>query len=175
MPKTRVQKQTELAELTRSLTAAKSVVFSGFSGLTVKETTELRRRLRAEGISVTVAKRTLVRRALQGLGYPELPDETFAGGVQIAYGAADEVAPARVLHAFSKTHDKLVLRAGLLGKQLLDRRQLLTLAQLPSRDALRGQFVNILAAPLKGLVTVLAGPIRGLVTLLSKKAEQPSL
>lgn len=169
MPKTRAQKEATLAKLLESFKATKSVIFAGFSGLNVKDTTELRRLLRAEGVEVTVAKRTLLRRTFKELNLPEPGDEVFAGGVQVAFGLQDEVAPARIIHQFAKKHDALKLRGGFIGSSVLSKEQVVALAQLPGQDALRGQFVSVLAAPLRGLVTVLAGPIRGFVTVLSKK------
>lgn len=172
MPKTRSQKEMTLAELVESLKNAKSVVFSGFSGLKVKEVTELRRLLRAEKIELLVVKRTLFARALKEAGLPEPDDQTFAGGMQAAFATEDEVAPARILFQYGKKNRALTLRGGLLGKQLLSPAQVTAMATLPSLPALRGQVVGLIAAPLRGFVTVLAGPMRGLVTVLSKHSEK---
>lgn len=172
MPKTRSQKETELTHITEQLKSAKSVVFSGFSKLNVKEITELRRLLRNEGVTVTVAKRTLLQRAMKELNLPVIEDSVFTGGVQVAISQTEETAPARVLQEYTKKHEALTLRAGLLDGVLLSKAQVVALAQLPGKDALRGQLLSVIAAPLRGFVTVMAGPMRGLVTVLSKRSEQ---
>lgn len=169
MAKSRQRKGEELEKFTDILRKAKTIVFSGFAGLTVKEATELRRTLRQEGISLTVVKRTLFRKAAQTLKLPEPPAEVFLGGSQIAYGSDDETAPARLLHSFAKTHQALTLRAGYLNGQLFSSADVLRLAQLPTKDELRGQLVRLVAAPLRGLISVLSGPWRGFLTVLSKK------
>ena len=55
-----------------------------------------------------------------------------------------------------------------MGKDLLNKEQVLALADLPSRDVLLAQVVGTIAAPLRSFVTVLSGPARGLVTCLSQ-------
>lgn len=174
MPKTRAQKEATLKQVAEALTGAKGLVFSGFQKLSVKETTELRALLRKEGVRLFVAKRTLLTKACEQLKLPVPDAALFAGGLQVAISLEDEVAPARVLHQFAKTHPALELRGGVLDGALMTKQQVTTLAQLPGKDALRGQLVSVLAAPLRGLVTVMAGPLRGFITVLSKKAEQPS-
>lgn len=172
MPKTRQQKEATVQQLVDALTGAKGLVFSGFQNLKVQEITELRSLLRTEGVKLFVAKRTLLQKACEQLKLPVPNAAMFVGGLQVAVSAEDEIAPARVLHQFAKTHEALELRGGVLDGALIEKAQVITLAQLPGRDALRGQLVGIIAAPLRGLVTVLAGPIRGFITVLSKKAEQ---
>lgn len=172
MPKTRQQKTTDVDQLTKALQGMKGVVFSGFVGLTVKENTELRSLLRKEGVTLTVAKRTLLKKALKEANLPEVPETTFPGGVQLAIASQDEIAPARVLYEYAKKHPALTLRGGFLGTALLTPEQVMSLATLPGKDALRGQLASVIAAPLRGFVSVLAGPLRGLVTVLSKRAEQ---
>lgn len=172
MPKTRQQKATNVEQLAKALKGMKSVVFSGFIGLTVKENTELRRLLRKEGAILTVAKRTLLKKALQAAQLPDVPETTFAGGVQLAIASHDEIAPARILYEYAKKHPALTLRGGFLGTTLLTPEQVTSLATLPGKDALRGQLVSVIAAPLRGFVSVLAAPLRGFITVLSKRAEQ---
>ncbi|MBI3115428.1 MAG: 50S ribosomal protein L10 [Candidatus Kerfeldbacteria bacterium] len=172
MPKTKQQKADDVKQLTDALQSMKSVVISGYKGLTVNEINELRRMLRIEGVTMKVVKRTLFLKAAKAAGIADLPDGTFEGGIQLAFATNDEVAPARLLFAFAKKHEALDLRAGFLGTDLLTKEQVVSLAQLPGKDQLRGQLVSVIAGPLRGLVTVLAGPLRGLVTVLQKRSEQ---
>jgi large subunit ribosomal protein L10 len=145
MGMTREQKEQEIEALRADLEKSEMVVVTHYSGLTVAQLTDLRGKLRAEGGSFRVAKNTLMRRALKGTKYEGLSD-TFTGPTGVAL-SADEMAAARVAHAFSKTNDKLVLVGGANSNEVLSLDTLKYLATLPSLDALRGKLIGILQAP----------------------------
>jgi len=86
----------------------------------------------------------------------------------------DPVAVAKVLKDFAKEkgNEALVIKGGILGDKVLEKEQLLALADLPPREVLLAQVVGTMAAPIQGLVTVLSGPARGLVTCLSQIKDQ---
>src|SRR4051812_1364381 len=95
------QKKGEIVDkLSKAIKSAKSLVFVNFHGLKVSDTTELRRALKAEGVSYQVAKKTLTKRVLDAEKFDgEAPE--LAGEVAIAWGE-DEIAPARGIAAFAK-------------------------------------------------------------------------
>jgi large subunit ribosomal protein L10 len=68
MPKSKQQKETTVATLVDGLKTSKGAVFANFQGLTVAAAEDLRRKCRAEGISMLVAKKTLIKRALGDIG-----------------------------------------------------------------------------------------------------------
>ncbi len=84
MPKTRKQKEESVSALTEVMKGAKGVVFAGFSKLKVADERELRKQLRAEGVTYTVAKKSLWKRALESVGLGDAP--ALDGQVAIAYG-----------------------------------------------------------------------------------------
>jgi large subunit ribosomal protein L10 len=172
MPKTRARKTEEIDALKDRLSRAKSVVFVNHQGLRVKEATELRNVLRASDVELTVAKRTLLRKAMAGTAHEGVDLKQFEGGLGLAFGFGDEGVPAKVLSTFAKTHPTLALVGGLLGERVLSKADVIALSKLPGQQELRGQLVSVIAAPLRGLVTAMAGPARGLVTALSALADQ---
>ena len=172
MPKTRAKKTEEIDGLKDKLTRAKSVVFVNHQGLRVKEATELRNMLRASEVELSVAKRTLLKKAFAETSYKDVDLKQFEGGLGLAFGFGDEGVPAKVLSTFAKTHPALVFVGGLLGARVLSQADVIALSKLPGQQELRGQLVSVIAAPLRGLVTVMAGPARGLVTALSALADQ---
>ncbi|MBQ7193566.1 MAG: 50S ribosomal protein L10, partial [Synergistaceae bacterium] len=82
----------------------------------------------------------------------------------------DPVSVAKVLKDYvnDKTQKAFVLKGGELENQQLNLNQLMALAELPSKEALRGQVVRTIAAPISGFVNVLAGTIRNFVTCLDQ-------
>src|ERR1700752_2301129 len=106
MPNTLDKKKELVAGLEKSLKGSKSVVFVKFDKLTVADVNSLRRGLQAEGVGYSVAKKTLLKRALGTEGVtgtlPEMP-----GQIAIAY-SDDLLAPAREVFAFQKGHKENV-------------------------------------------------------------------
>ena len=150
MAKTKAQKKEITDKLQDAFKAAASSVFVHFKGVTVAEESAMRRELRKEGVGYTVAKKTLIRRALQALGHDEasLPLE---GEIAIAYNSGtegDASAPARLIHAFAgKLKDKLVIAGGIFEAKLRDALAMQEIATIPAMDVLRGMFANVLNSP----------------------------
>jgi len=140
------------------------------SGLTVAESTDLRRRMRAADASYKVTKNRLVKLALVGTPYEAIAD-LFEGPTAIAY-SADPVAAARVAVDFSKENDKLVVVGGAMAENRLDEAGVKALATLPSLDELRGKLLGLLNAPATKVAGVLQAPASQLARVLSAHAEQ---
>lgn len=170
MAKTREKKNQEVADLIEAARHAKGVVFANFAGLTVGEVSDLRRQCRAAGVTYVVAKKTLLRRAFQEVGIEANPRE-IPGNVAVVFGQVDEVAPARVVNAFMKGHDRLQFSGGLMaipgGWQLLSVADVKGLAMLPSKEELIAKLVGSLASPLRGMVGVLSATPRAFIQTLS--------
>jgi len=171
MAKTRQQKETSLQTLVAQIQSAKAVVFANFQGLKVKESEELRTLCRKENITYIASKKTLVARALKEVGF-DADARAFEGGVSIACGTTDEVAPAQIVATFAKKHEAVRIFGGVLEGVFINADKVSALAQLPSKQQLLDILVGTLNAPISGFVNVLAGNIRGLVTVLNGVKEK---
>lgn len=145
---TRAKKGEVLDKLTKAFKDAKSLVFVNFRGLNVADATNMRRALKGEGVSYTVAKKTLTRRALETEKFegsvPELPGE-----LALAWGE-DPVAPARGVYAFQKKFpENLKITGGVFEGRFKSAAEMMEIAQIPSLDVLRGKFVNIINSPIQ--------------------------
>jgi len=167
MPKSKAQKQVTVKTLLDGLKSGKSAVFANFQGLTVAETEELRKNCRKEGVTMLAAKKTLVKRVFDELGLAEVDPTSFAGGVATFIGTTDEVAPAKLVNVFGKTHEAIAIFGGLLEGKYITAASVKNLAALPSKQQLLGKLVGTLNAPVSGFVNVLAGNLRGLVSVLN--------
>ncbi|MEK9155984.1 MAG: 50S ribosomal protein L10 [Patescibacteria group bacterium] len=170
MAKTKEQKADELRRLKSEFSGAKSAVVVDYKGLKVSETEELRRKLHQQQIDFHVVKASLARIALREEGI-EMPEDIFDKPIAIAFAHADEVAPAKEINTYTKSHEFLEILGGLLGRRFIDVEGVGRLAALPSREELYARVVGTVAAPMSGLVNVLAGNIRGLVNVLSNYRE----
>ncbi len=154
MPITKAKKRDIVKELSGDLKGMNSIVFVHFKKLTVKDTTELRRKLRSQHVAYKVAKKTLMKRALDGFNIVgEMP--VLDGEIAMAYGD-DLLAPAREVYEFQKTHkDGLQIVGGVFEGKYMDQEAMMSIATIPSVQVLYGQFVNLINSPIQGLVLAL--------------------
>lgn len=153
MAKTREQKAAVIAHLESSLKDAASAVFVHFRGVSVAQESKMRRDFRGEGVKYTVAKKTLVRRALDTLGHAHA-DLPLEGELAIAYAPesdADATLPARKIAAFAKEYgaEKLVIAGGIFQGKLMDASAMNEIATIPPVPVLRGMFANIINSPIQ--------------------------
>lgn len=170
---TRQKKETQVGELAELLANAKLTAFASYQGVSVKELQTLRRSAREAGVSIKVVKNRLVRVALsQTEALKNVETTALQGQLLYAISSEDEVAPAQVLAKFARTNEALQLLGGFDATgTLLNEQDIKSLADLPSKDQLRGMLVGTLAAPLSGFVNVLAGNVRGVLNVLNARAE----
>jgi large subunit ribosomal protein L10 len=151
MPVSRTKKKEILETLTVALSKAASVVFINFHGLGVLDAMAMRKSLRKEGVSYSVAKKTLVRKALESAkvagDIPALPGE-----LAVAYGE-DLTTPAREVLSFQKKFEnKVSILGGVFEGKFMDKESMLSIAAIPSQKTLYAQFVNLINSPIQGLV-----------------------
>ena len=148
-------KKTEIVDkLKKAFKDAKSLVFVNFKGFSVGNTTLMRRTLKGEKISYTVAKKTLTSKALEGEKFegekPELPGE-----LSLAWGE-DLVAPAREVYNFVKKFpENLKILGGVFEGRYMTALEMIEIAKIPGLDILRGKFVNIINSPIQRMAIVL--------------------
>lgn len=166
----RTEKQQNVSDLNTVLGESAAVVVCQYKGLTVKQLTDFRGQLRAEGGSFTVTKNTLAKLASEGTQYEGLKD-FFTGPTGIAV-SNDPVAAAKIAYNFAKTNDKLVIVGGGLGNKVLDVAGVEALAKLPSLDEIRGKLVGLLVAPATQIARVVAAPAVQLVNVTKAQGEK---
>ncbi len=156
MAKTKQEKAQIIEKLEKGIKEASSAVFVHFSKLSVGDESAMRRALKAEGVNYMVAKKTLIRRALTALGHKheELPLE---GEVAVAMGTGtDLTAAARFVHEAGKSlADKLVIIGGIFEGKIMDAIHMQEIATIPSMDALRGMFAQVINSPRQRFAVVL--------------------
>jgi large subunit ribosomal protein L10 len=166
----RIQKAESVKELNGLFAEAGAVVVAHYAGMTVAQMSDLRSRMRAAGASFKVAKNRLAKRALEGTPAAGI-SELFTGPTGIAY-SKDPVAAPKVLVAYAKENDKLVILGGAAVGSVLDVKGVKALAELPSLDQLRGKIIGLLQAPATKVAGVLQAPAGQLARVLSAYANK---
>jgi large subunit ribosomal protein L10 len=129
---------------------SETIVFVNFNGLNMKDTTDMRRKLMEENVGYFVAKKTLIKRALDGAYEGDAPE--LEGEVALAY-SADAVAPAQQVRSFEKQHeDNVSILGGVFEGTYKTKEEMTEIASIPALPVLRGMFVNVINAPIQGLV-----------------------
>lgn len=172
MPKTRVQKQDIIKDLTDKIQRSKSVVLANYQGLTMSQLSELRNTLRDQDAEFEIIKNTLLDLALKDSHLPQVPDQINQGPTAVLISYSDEVEPLKTLSKTLKTAQIGQLKAGFLDSQFLDTTAINRLSELPGKQQLRGQAVGLLASPLQGMVGVLSANLRNLVYALNQIKQQ---
>ena|SRR3989344_84831 len=144
----KVQKGEVVEKLQKAFKSAKSLVFVNFRGLSVGNATAMRRALKDEGVSYTVAKKTLTNRALDGEKFTGTKPE-LVGELALAWGE-DLVAPARGVYTFQKKFpESLKIMGGVFEGRFMTGFEMEEIAKIPTLEVLRGKFVNIINSPIQ--------------------------
>lgn len=159
------EKSKVVVELKEKIARSNVLVLADYLGFSVKQMTDLRRKLRAEKSELAVIKNTLIGRAAAESGLPELKDH-LKGPTAVLLGYEDAITPLKVLVKHIKESEKGALRIGVVNKKVFSQDDLTAISKLPSREVLIGKVVGGFKSPLYGLVNVLNGPLRKLVYAL---------
>lgn len=166
----RTEKREFVASLASVFAETSLVVVTRNNGLNVAEATELRRRMRAAGVSFKVAKNRLANLALDGTRF-DGTKPLLKGPTALAW-STDPVAAAKTAVEFAKTNEKFVVIGGALGTQTLDAAGVQALAELPSLDALRAKLLGLIQAPATKVAGVLQAPAGQLARVFGAYAKK---
>ena len=165
------QKQAAVKEIGERLQESNAVFAVDYRGISVPQAAELRTRLREADASFNVIKNRLAKRIIGESGAGAL-DEHLTGPTALTYIKGDAVIAAKAIADFTKEHDKLAYKGGIMDGETLEVPQIQAIAKLPPRDVLYGQLVGMVAAPLTGLARGLGGLIGGLATALGQLQQK---
>ncbi len=146
------------------------VVVSHYAGMTVAQMTDYRRKIKAAGGSVRVAKNRLAKIAAKDTDSASIVN-LFKGQTVLAY-SKDPIAAARVAVQYAKTNDKLVILGGTMGSTVLNPANVKALADLPSLDELRAKLIGLLNAPATKIARTVMEPGAQLARVIQAKAAQ---
>ena len=149
----RHQKAAKVEEVGALVAQSQSIVVAEYRGLDVESATRLRKQARSQGVHLRVLKNTLARRAVDGTAFSGLSDKLVG---PLVYGfSADPVAAAKVISAFARENDKLVVKAGAMPNFVMDGAGVKALATLPSREELLAKLMATMQAPIGQFVRTL--------------------
>lgn len=168
----RAEKKNLTSEYLKRLNAAPFFIVVDYKGVNVLQFTELRKRLLKVGAEVHVVKNSIFCVAAKEAGVADL-NGALAGQVAVVSGQKDISAAAKIVKAFgSEFADKLKVHFGYLNNQRLEKGDVLTLADLPSIEVLRGKLLGVLNAPATKFVALINTPAGQLARVLGARREK---
>lgn len=163
-------KQQKADALREELARAKSVILSGFEGITVGQDFELRRKLEDAGAKYRVVKNSIIERAAAGTAVAPIAAD-LRGTTSIAYTEADPVALAKAISAYAKENAILVFKSGFVEGRVIDLSELNVIASLPSREALFAKVLFLVNSPAQRLASVVSAVGRNLAVVIQQAIE----
>jgi large subunit ribosomal protein L10 len=167
----REEKSATIQEIAAQIEGAEAIFAVDYRGISVPQAAELRGKLRETDSSFRIVKNRLTKLAATQVGEERLA-ELLVGPTALTFVRGDTAAAAKAITTFNKTHDVLTYKGGYMGETALDEEGFQSIAKLPSREVLIGQFAGVVASPLTGLVRGLGALIGGLALQLGQIAEQ---
>ena len=144
------EKKAIVADVAEIAASAHSAVAAEYTGISSNEMNELRSEARKGGVYLRIVKNSLAKRAVEGTDY-ECMSETFTGPLILAFSQEDPGSAARVIKAFAKEHEQLVVKSLSVGGQLLAANEIERLASLPTKEQAISMLMSVMQAPITKL------------------------
>jgi large subunit ribosomal protein L10 len=167
----RDQKAAAIAEIAAHIDSSQAVFAVDYKGISVPQAAELRATLRESDATFKVVKNSLTERAADEAGATTLK-ELLQGPTALTFVRGDIATAAKALADYGRATQLLPFKGGLMDGAALDAEQIRALSRLPSREALYGQLVGVVASPLNGLVRTLGALVGGLAVALGQVQEK---
>jgi large subunit ribosomal protein L10 len=163
-------KKVVVEEIVEKIKASKSVVLVDYNKLTVAEVSALRNKCKQANCEYKVYKNTLVRKALNELGYNQF-DNDLNGPTAVTFGA-DETSAAKVMVQAAKDYEgKIELKSAFVDNAYVDKKGVTALATMPSKEELIAKMLGSMQAPVANFAVVLSNLLSGIVRVLNGIAQ----
>jgi large subunit ribosomal protein L10 len=167
----REEKGEAISELRKKFSAAKSVIFTDYKGMTVAELSEMRRLLRSAGVEYRIVKNTLARIVCQDTP-ASVGGSVFEGPVAVALGYDDAVAAAKKVVEFARKSEKLKLRCGVVEGRFVDVEEVKAIAALPTKNVLLSMLAGTFQSPLSTLAAAFSATVTGFTNAINGLKEK---
>ncbi|MBQ7764610.1 50S ribosomal protein L10 [bacterium] len=148
------QKKEEVAKLAEKMKEAKLILFTDYRGINVADDTALRKDLRNVNATCNIIKNNITRRALVEAGIEGL-DEKLVGPTAVIMSNEDYLEASKIIYKFSKDNEYYQIKGGVIDGKVMSAEEIITLAKLPSREALLSMLAGALLANISKVAVAL--------------------
>ena len=165
------RKEELVAQYVEWLNRSQAMIMTEYSGLSMPQIDDLRRKVRESGGEFHIVKNTLGKVAFRTAGL-ELPEKLLEGSTAVAFAFQDVPGTVKVISEFARTSEFVKIKGGYLEKRPIGADGVKALAELPPLPVMRAQLLGVLSAPASKLARTLAEPARQLAAVLKSYAEK---
>lgn len=169
---TKQKKEKTVASLVERFKKTNSYYFIDFMGLNVADTINLRREFKSKGIEMTVAKNTLILRAMNETTNNAIPREILKGPSALLFAYEDPIAPAKIIKQRLEKNELPKLKAAVIEGVFYEGKKLKEIAALPTKPEIVSSILGSLNAPISGIVGSLNAVMRDLASLIEEVAKK---
>jgi large subunit ribosomal protein L10 len=166
----RAAKAALITSLNTALKDTGTIVVAHNKGLVAGQAADLRRKVKAAGGSVKVAKNKLTALALKGTKAEGIT-QLLKGPVILAF-SKDPIAAAKAVSDYAKGNDKIAILGGIMDTTMLAPKDVTALANLPSLDELRSKLIGLLNAPATKIARTVKEPGAQLARVIQAQAAK---
>jgi len=148
------QKKEEVTKLAEKIKNAKLVLLTDYRGINVTDDTQLRRDLRGANATCNVIKNNITRRALKEAGIEGL-EENLVGPTAVIMSDEDYLEASKIIYKFGKDNEFYKIKGGVIEGKVMTAEEIITLAKLPSREALLSMLAGALLANISKVAVAL--------------------
>lgn len=169
------EKNVVIDDLAQKFAEYKNVYVTDVASLNAQQTSSLRRELFKNGVTMQIAKNTLIEKAMErsGRDFGDLV-ETLKGNTALMF-CHDMKSAAKVIKEVRKTSDKPYLKGAAIDADIfIGDNQLDALMALKTKNELIGEIIGILQSPAQNVISALqsgGGKLAGIVKTLSERPE----
>lgn len=167
------RKEATVKELSDLLRRANVTILTEYRGMKVSDLNDLRRQLRQSQAEYHITKNTLVKRAVEALGFAA-PQDLLQGPTAMVFCFGDLNTPAKTILEYARGSKTFKIKGGMFQKRPLTAAEVQSLATLPPREYLIGQLLGSVQLPLASLIGAVESPMRSLIYVLQERSRQLS-
>lgn len=167
---TKERKKELVDEYRRLVEASRGHVLTSYSGVTVSDLEELRKKLREVGGEFHIVKNSLMKLVLDEAGM-STPEGAFEGTTAIGFATEDIPAVAKAIVDLAKEGELLLVKGAIVEGQVFTKAQVERLADLPPLSVVQAQFLGVLNAPGQRVASVVASSVRQVVNVVKAFAD----
>ena len=167
----REEKKRRADLLHEELLKARSVILSGFQGITVAQDFELRRKVAATGAKYKVVKNSLIARAAKGTAVEPIAGK-LAQTTSLSLTETDPVALAKTLTEYAKENPVLTFKCGVVEGKVVSLADLVALAALPPKEQLFGKVLFLINSPAQRVASAISGVGRQLAYVIQQGVKE---
>lgn len=167
----RQEKQLLLDEIQEKLDQSSAFVFTRYESLKPDLSSDFRMQLANAGGKFAVVKKRILIKAAEKEGIT-LAEEDLKGHIGVAFAMDDPVPLTKAVFDFAKDNkDTLEVLGGQFEGKLCSAGDMKAIAELPSKDELRSQFLGLLEAPMSQTLSVMEALLTSIMHCLENKSQ----